>query len=280
MGSEEEEEERIDETFFISHGSPRLTEDKSHPLNTFFGSWREKVISKKPKAILAISAHWSTDEPCVTGAHVNDTISYDFHDITYSPHLYQLKYPAPGSPDLAKRVKEVLLEAGLRCVHIDKERGLDHATWVPLMLMYPEADIPVCQLSIQPHLDGTHHFNLGRALAPLKDEGVLILGTGSATHPLWDTPQFKHGVAPWAAHFDSWLQTTLLNGRYEELITYTKNAPNWRIAHPTPEHIYPLHVAMGAAGESSKAEIIHSSWYYGLLSNGTIKQGAYKFTST
>ena len=126
----------------------------------------------------------------------------------------QLKYPAPGSPDLAKRVKEVSVKAGFTCVHIDEERGLDHATWVPLMLMYPEADIPVCQLSIQPHLDGTHHFNLGRALAPLQDEGVLILGAGSATHPLWDTPQFNHGVAPWAAQFDSWLQTTLLNGRY------------------------------------------------------------------
>lgn len=125
-----------------------------------------------------------------------------------------MKYPAPGAPDLAKKVHELLTASGFESVHIDKERGLGHSTWVPLMLMYPEANIPVCELSIQPHLNGAYHYNLGRALAPLKDDGVLIIGSGSATNPSCDTTHCGDGVAPWAAEFDSWLDTALTDGRY------------------------------------------------------------------
>ncbi|KMT13949.1 hypothetical protein BVRB_4g077860 [Beta vulgaris subsp. vulgaris] len=277
-------EKMIKETFFITHGCPKLTVDETNPLNSFFQNWREKVYSLKPKAILVISAHWMTDQPTVNSVHLNDTI-YDYGGVIYPAPLYEVKYPAPGSPELAKKVQELLMTSGFKSVNIDKERGLDHATWVPLRLMYPEADIPVCGLSVQPHLDGTYHYNMGRALAPLKDEGVLIIGSGSATQPAWDLPQDYDGVAPWAAEFDSWLQTTLTNGRYEDLNTYETKAPNWKLAHPMPEHFYPLHVAMGAAGENCKAERVHSSWYHGTLSNGSVSNGAlkhaaYKFTST
>ncbi|KNA05514.1 hypothetical protein SOVF_189620 [Spinacia oleracea] len=263
-------QESIKETFFISHGTPMMAIDESKPSRKFLESWREKIYSKKPKAILVISAHWETDSPSVNSVDVNDTV-YDFGG--FPARLYQFKYPAPGFPDLAKRVQELLTASGFQSVHTDKKRGLDHGAWVPLMLMYPEADIPVCQLSVQSHLDGKHHFNLGRALAPLKDEGVLIIGSGSATHPSNGTPHCNDGVAPWAADFDLWLETALTSGRYEEVNKCERKAPNWKLAHPWPEHFYPLHVAMGAAGENSKAELIHNSW-----DHGTMSYGSYKFS--
>lgn len=130
--------------------------------------------------------------------------------LTCSSH--QLKYPAPGAPQVAKRVKELLQAAGFNRVDEDKKRGLDHGAWVPLMLMYPEADIPVCQLSLQTEKDGTYHYNMGKALAPLKQQGVLIIGSGSATHNL--RAMRPGGAVPsWASEFDTWLKDALLQGR-------------------------------------------------------------------
>ncbi|XP_021769301.1 4,5-DOPA dioxygenase extradiol 1-like [Chenopodium quinoa] len=265
-------EMKFNETFFITHGNPILTVEDTHPLRPFFETWTEKIFSKKPKAILVISGHWETDHPAVNAVHINDTI-YDFDD--YPEAMYKFKYPAPGSLELAKGVQQLLNKSKFETVHIDQKRGLDHGVWVPLMYMYPEADIPVCQLSVQPKMDGTYHYNLGRALAPLRDEGILIIGSGSATHPLDETPHYHGGVAPWAAEFDSWLDTALTNGRIEEVNTYETKAPNWELAHPFPEHFYPLHVVVGAAGEKWKAELIHTSW-----DHGTLCHGAYKFTSS
>ena len=132
------------------------------------------------------------------------------------PSYFQFKYPAPGAPELAKRVKELLMASDFKCVNEDKERGLDHGAWVPLMLMYPEADIPVCQLSVQTNRDGSYHYNMGKALAPLREEGVLIFGSGSATHNLRTinrNSDSKAAVVPWAYEFDTWLKEALLDGR-------------------------------------------------------------------
>jgi 4,5-DOPA dioxygenase extradiol len=126
---------------------------------------------------------------------------------------YQMKYPAPGAPELAKRVKELLLASGCKRVDEDRKRGLDHGAWVPLMLMYPEADIPVCQLSLQSDRDGTYHYNMGKALASLKDEGVLIIGSGSTTHNLRNILPPNSPVPSWASDFDAWLKDALLQGR-------------------------------------------------------------------
>lgn len=129
--------------------------------------------------------------------------------------IYQLKYEAPGAPHVAKRVKELLQQAGFSRVDEDKKRGLDHGAWVPLILMYPEADIPVCQLSVQSDQDGTYHYNLGKALAPLKDEGVLIMGSGSAVHNLRAlNVRPNPPVAAWAKEFEDWLISSLVEGRY------------------------------------------------------------------
>jgi len=189
--------------------------------------------------------------------------------------MYQLKYPAPGAPELAKRVKALLMTSGFEKVNEDKARGLDHGAWVPLMLMYPEANIPVCQLSVQPDRDGSYHYNLGRALAPLREEGVLIVGSGSATHNLRAIRQTADGsVASWASEFDTWLKQALLDGRYEDVNKYEEKAPHAKMAHPWPEHFYPLHVAIGAAGDNAKAKLIHHSW-----SLHTLSYASYSFTA-
>nr|BCD59217.1 DOPA 4,5-dioxygenase [Bougainvillea peruviana] len=264
------EEEMIKETFYISHGTPMMTINKSVPARSFLETWKNKVYSKKPKSILVISAHWETQVPVVNAITHSDLI-YDFYG--FPAPMYQLKYPAPGAPDLASRVQELLIGSGFECV-LDKKRGLDHGSWVPLMFMYPEANIPVCQLSVQSHLDGEHHYKLGKALAPLKEEGVLVIGSGSSVHPSNSTPICNDGVAPWAAEFDNWLDDALTSGRYEDVNNYKAKAPHWKLAHPWPEHFYPLHVAMGASGENSKAELIHRSWEH-----GTLGYACYKFTS-
>ncbi|XP_074311672.1 4,5-DOPA dioxygenase extradiol-like [Silene latifolia] len=264
---------KINNTFFISHGSPTLSIDESIPARHFLEGWKKQDYAQIPKAILVISAHWETVEPTVSAVNgVSDTI-YDFYGFPAS--MYKLKYPAPGAPELAKRVQELLKGSGFERVNVDKKRGLDHGAWVPLMLMYPEADIPVCQLSVQSHLDGTHHYNVGQALAPLKDEGVLIIGSGSATHNLRDLRFNAQEVAPWAREFDQWLEQALTTGRYQDVNDFQRIAPHAKKAHPSPEHFYPLHVAAGASGEKAKAELIHRSWEL-----GTLSYASYKFTDT
>ncbi|XP_059624509.1 extradiol ring-cleavage dioxygenase [Cornus florida] len=264
----------LKETFYISHGSPTLSIDDSLSAWHFLRSFKENTFSRKPSSILVISGHWETSHPTVNAVSgLNDTI-YDFYN--FPKQMYQLKYPAPGAPELAKRVKEVLMASGFKKVNEDKSRGLDHGAWVPLMLMYPEADIPVCQLSIQLDQDATYHYNLGRALAPLKEEGVLIVGSGSTTHNLRSLRRTDDdgSVASWALEFDTWLKQALLDGRYEDVNHYEEKAPHAKIAHPWPDHFYPLHVAMGAAGENAKAELIHHSW-----SLHTLSYASYSFTA-
>ncbi|GLT52809.1 hypothetical protein SLA2020_261270 [Shorea laevis] len=231
------------------------------------------AIKDTPKSILVVSGHWETSVPTVNIVQCNETI-HDFHG---SPkEMYQLKCPSPGAPELAKRVKELLLASGFDHVDEDRKRGLDHGAWIPLMLMYPEADIPVCQLSVMPEKDGTYHYNMGKALAPLKEEGVLINGSGSATHNLRALKQYAGdgSVAPWALAFDTWLKDALLEGRHEDVNRYEEKAPYAKTVHPSTEHIYPLHVALGAASEDAKAKLIHHSW-----SRGSLSYASYQFTA-
>ncbi|KAL4378869.1 hypothetical protein GQ457_02G018130 [Hibiscus cannabinus] len=264
----------VNDTFYISHGSPTLSIDESLPARHFLQSWKDKVFPQKPKSILVISGHWDTSFPAVNIVPRHDTI-YDFYG--FPDPMYKLKYPAPGAPELGLRVKELLVASGFKRVDEDRERGLDHGAWVPLMLMYPEADIPVCQLSVQSERDGFYHYNLGKASAPLKDEGVLIIGSGSATHNLSSSKRNLGGsgvVVPWALEFDTWLKDALLQGRYEDVSHYEEKAPHAKMAHPWPDHLYPLHVAIGAAGENAKAKLIHHSWQLGSLS-----YASYQFTT-
>jgi len=243
-------------TLFVSHGSPTLILEDA-PARAFLATLGQQV--PRPKAIVAVSAHWNTDKPTVSLAARPETI----HDFYGFPHaLYRLHYDAPGAPELAARVAE--LTGALR----DPAYGLDHGAWVPAMLGWPEADIPIFQLSVQPQLGPAHHIALGRKLAPLREEGVLILGSGSTTHNL--RRLVRGGPAakpePWAVAFDDWLAETLEKGDEAALADYRSRAPNAREAHPTDEHFLPIHVAFGAAGEGAHGRALHRSFTLGNLS--------------
>ncbi|MGO9171109.1 MAG: DODA-type extradiol aromatic ring-opening family dioxygenase [Rhodomicrobium sp.] len=244
-------------TLFLSHGAPDLVisdcpaRDFFRQLATAFG---------RPKAILAVSAHWETAEPAVNAVEVNATI----HDFGGFPKaLYAIEYPAPGSPALAQRVFALLTQAGFPA-RIDTRRGLDHGAWVPLIVAYPAADIPVVQLSVQPRLGPAHHLAVGRALKPLCEEGVLIIGSGSFTHNLYEyfhapAPAGTGGEPEWVTAFAAWFGRALAENRVDDLVRYREIAPYAEKNHPTEEHLLPLYVALGAAGEQARAQCLHQS---------------------
>lgn len=247
-------------SLYISHGSPMLPLIDS-PARDFLAGLGRTL--DRPKAILVVSAHWETERPAVNAVARNETI----HDFRGFPRaLYELTYPAPGDPGLAERISDLLCAAGLPA-GIDRSRGLDHGAWNPLLLAYPNADIPTLQVSVQSHLGPAHHLQLGQALAPLRAEGVLVIGSGSFTHDLsrfrgqdWDAPE-----APDVAAFADWMDAALREGRRCDLLTYRTKAPHAVAQHPTEEHLLPLFVAMGAAGDGAKAERLHASNSYGVL---------------
>jgi 4,5-DOPA dioxygenase extradiol len=176
--------------------------------------------------------------------------------------LYDLQYPAPGAPELADRVMELIDGCELHST-----RGLDHGTWTPLMLAYPEADIPVTQLSIQPDRDPTYHWQLGQALAPLRDEGVLMIGSGSATHSFSAfSPNYETPPPQWVQIFDEWLAQTIERGDWSALLDYRKVAPFAIENHPTEEHLLPLFVALGAGGTIVQGMQLHRGYSYGAFS--------------
>ncbi|CAA6667795.1 unnamed protein product [Spirodela intermedia] len=226
------------DTFFISHGSPTLSIDESLPARHFLQSWRAKTLQTAPKAILVVSAHWDTSSPVVNAVDRNDTI-YDFY----------------GFPKPMYQVCELLAGAGFGATEVDRRRGLDHGAWVPLMLMYPEADIPVCQLSVQSSRDGAHHYKLGQALAPLRHEGVLIIGSGSATTTCGSYALARRSSRP--------------SGRWIS----PGEGPFCQARPPWPEHFFPLHVALGAAGADAQATLIHDS-----ISLGSLSYASYRFS--
>jgi 4,5-DOPA dioxygenase extradiol len=243
---------------FVSHGSPMLAVEPGLAA-TFLSSLGERL--ERPKAILVVSAHWETVEPTVSTAEHPATI----HDFGGFPKaLYQLQYPALGAPELAATVVQQLTKANLT-VRTDPARGLDHGAWVPLRLIYPNADIPVAQLSIQTHLEPAHHLKVGEALAPLVDQGVLILTSGSATHNLSALRRQDSEEAPpiWVTEFDGWLKENLQKGDIEALLDYRTRAPYANRNHPSQEHLLPLFVALGAG---TNAHLLHSSYTYGVLS--------------
>lgn len=224
----------------------------------------------EPSAILAISAHWTTPAPEIGSAAHPETV-HDFYG--FPRPLYDIRYPAPGAPVLAGRVLELLRAQGITGT-ADAQQGLDHGAWVPLALMYPHAGIPVAQLSVQPRRNAAEHIALGRALAPLREQGVLILGSGGAVHNLGDFRYGGGGVAAWAGAFAGWLDATLAAGDIDGIARWTEVCPEARLAHPTDEHFLPLPVALGAAGPTPRAERLHDGFEH-----GSIGMQAYAFHS-
>ncbi len=250
-------------TLFISHGSPALVIEDS-PARDFLRSYGLKLGT--PRAIVIASAHFASSRPAVVGDERPGMI-YDFGG--FPPELYRMVYPAPGDPAAAIKVAGLLQAAGFAPAMV-KDRGYDHGTWVPLTLLYPAAEVPVVQLSVQPQLGAAHHLKVGRALSSLKDEGILVMGSGSATHNLEEF--FYGGRAPdapapdWVTTFDEWVREKAEAGAVDDLVNYRDLAPYARENHPTEEHIMPLHIALGAAGEGAKGLRVHSSHRNGVLS--------------
>jgi 4,5-DOPA dioxygenase extradiol len=246
-------------SLYISHGSPMTALDPK-----LVGVRLAELARDlpRPKAVVVASAHWLARAPLVGGAATPETI----HDFGGFPQaLFDIQYPAPGAPQVAQRVASLLDDAGLS-PHIDPQRGLDHGVWVPLRLLYPDADIPVVPVSIQPMAGPEHQLAIGRALAPLRDEGVLVIGSGSITHNLHDWRSYSEGKqAPYVQPYIDWVERQLAAGDVEAMLDYRRQAPHAERAHPTDEHWQPIYVAMGAAGEHFRATRIDAGIDMGFL---------------
>ena len=193
-----------------------------------------------------LSAHWGTAQPVASIATRPETI-HDFYGFPRA--LYELRYPAPGAPELGNRAAELLERAGIPAATDDY--GLDHGAWVPLLLMFPEADVPVAQLSIQPRLDAAHHYRVGRALRDLRDEGVMIVGSGQITHNLRaaDFGARPEDADPRVTEFTDWFEARLAERDIDALLDYRRRAPHAVLMHPTDEHLLPVFSALGAASD-------------------------------
>lgn len=228
---------------FLSHGAPPLADD---PLWT--GQLAEWAASMpRPRSVLMVSAHWEND-PLTVAATTTVPLFYDFWG--FPRRYYEVQYPAPGAPELADEVERLLGGSGHH-VHRDPERGLDHGAYVPLMEMYPDADVPVLQISM-PTLDPQELFGIGERLAPLRDQGVLVVGSGFSTHNLremnWHAGPDGHPPT-WSIEFDQWLDETLAARDVDALIDFQRTAPAALLAHPRTEHFAPLFLALGASAD-------------------------------
>jgi aromatic ring-opening dioxygenase catalytic subunit (LigB family) len=208
-------------------------------------------LPERPKAVLIVSAHWEEVLPTVSTAPQPGML-FDYYG--FPPHTYQLSYPAAGSPALAAKVKTLLATAGIACGTDDK-RGFDHGVFVPMLMIDPAADLPVVMLSLQQDLDPARHLAIGRALAPLRDQGVLILGSGSSFHNL---RTYFNGAPEQAAEFDHWLtETSTTPAGREQRLTDWAQAPSAKACHPREEHLLPLMVAAGAAQGEAGRRVFH-----------------------
>ena len=251
-------------SLFIAHGAPPLLDDAGWVRELH--DWAGRI--DRPRSILMISAHWE-QRPATIGAVRTLPLIYDFFG--FPSHYYEQQYAAPGAPELADRVRGIL--TGKHPTTDAPERGLDHGAYVALVAMYPEADVPVLQLSL-PSENPWELLSLGRALAPLRDEGVLIIGSGFITHNL-RTVVWEGEVPPpaWAAEFDAWTADALARHDVDALVDYEAKAPGVRIALPTREHFIPLLVALGAASEGEQAAFPITGFWLGSLTRRSVQFG-------
>ena len=250
---------------FLAHGHPLWTLDGDRRRE--LGAWARAM--PRPESVLVISAHWQT-APIALGATRTVPLVYDFSG--FPPELYRQQYPAPGAPDLARRVEGLL--GARRSVTRLPGRGLDHGAYVPLMLMYPGADVPVLQLSL-PSLEPADLLAVGQLLAPLRDEGVLIMGSGFLTHNLGMMDMDPAAATPaWAREFDAWAAEVLGKRDVDALLDYRRRAPGVDLALPTHEHFAPVVVAIGASIDRQEAASFPiTGWEAGSLTRRSLQLG-------
>jgi 4,5-DOPA dioxygenase extradiol len=250
-------------SLFVSHGAPTfaLEPGRAGPLLRGIGERVQALPGLR--AVLVMSPHWRTRGLRIGGSAAPETV----HDFGGFPSaLYRLQYPAKGAPDIAQEVIDVLADAGLAASPVG-EQGLDHGAWVPLLHMLPSADVPVLQLSLPIEIDAQGAAELGRALAPLRDRGILLLASGSLTHNL---AEFRGGegapAAPYVGEFVHWARQAATTHDLAALVGYREQAPHAQRAHPSPEHYLPLLVAAGASSADDAVEVIEGGVTYGVLS--------------
>jgi aromatic ring-opening dioxygenase catalytic subunit (LigB family) len=243
-------------TLYIPHGGgpcffmdtpPGLPRDLWERMGAYLRGI-DASLGTRPKSVLVISGHWETERPTVNTA-TRPPLLFDYYG--FPEHTYRLTYPVAGSPELARRVRELLTAADIASDE-EPERGLDHGVFVPFKLVYPDADVPMVQLSLNRTLDAATHLAIGRALAPLRDEGILIVGSGMSYHNLRDMFSDDARVMRAAEDFDRWLTDAVTESdpaARERKLAAWHQAPGARASHPRPEHLIPLMVAAGAAGE-------------------------------
>ena len=245
---------------FVSHGSPMFAVEpgEAGPQLARLGS-----TLPRPRAVLVLSPHWMTPGGVrVTGSAAPETI-HDFGG--FPPELYRIQYPAPGAPELAARAVGLLQASGWTAA-LDPQRGLDHGAWVPVRHLFPRADVPVLQVSMPRDLDAAGAVRLGRSLAPLSDEGVLLVGSGSITHNLFEV--FRAPGVPeagYAREFVAWARNAVTHHDEQALVDYLHAAPHAQRAHPTSEHYLPLPFAFGAASPDAPVQVIDGGMTYGVL---------------
>jgi 4,5-DOPA dioxygenase extradiol len=243
---------------YLGHGAPPLLDDELWMGE--LGDWAGRL--PRPSSILIVSAHWQT-APMAIGATERVPLVYDFYG--FPERYYRMTYDAPGAPDLAGRVKGLMPAS--EPILDRPARGLDHGAWVPLKAMYPEADIPVLQVSM-PDLDPAHLFEVGRRLAPLRDEGVLIVGSGFMTHGLPFVQEYfmgRPGAPQWSIEFDRWVTEALTRGDLDTLFAFREKAPGMPYAHPTVEHFAPIFVTLGAVAKpDGEPNFTIDGYFYGL----------------
>lgn len=246
-------------SLFISHGAPTFALEPG-----LAGAQLQALgeALERPRAVVIVSPHWMTAGVEVAAAARPATV-HDFGG--FDRALYGIRYPAPGAPEVAARVVQVLAGAGMEA-RLNERQGLDHGAWVPLLHMYPAADVPVVQVSMPHDLDSAGAYTLGQALAPLAEEGVLVIGSGSLTHNLYEFRMGATGEAAYARAFTDWIRAAVLAGDRKRLVRALAEAPHAKRAHPSDEHFLPLLVALGAAGEAPlPATVLDGGMRYGIL---------------
>lgn len=248
---------------FIAHGSPELAVDPVR--GAPFTRWGQELA--RPKAILVVSAHWEKTRPVMLSSTDPSGLVYDFSG--FPRPLYEVRYDAPGAKELATRVESILPKSSVA----RSDRGLDHGAWTPLVHMYPQADVPVLQISMPSREGPQGLFDFGRALAPLRDEGVMIVGSGNITHPMLELRRGLPGQTPtFAKDFDDWAKAAIEGRDYDTLMDYAAKGPEVRRNHPTPDHFLPLLVTAGVASVgNAKPKFVLEEFEYNLFSRRSVE---------
>jgi 4,5-DOPA dioxygenase extradiol len=247
----------------LSHGAPLAALETESDYARALAAFGQRV---RPRAVVILSAHWQTRAPAVAvTAAERPPLIYDFSG--FPRELYEMKYPAPGAPELAREIVDALCGAHVDgapqfVAALDERRGWDHGAWVPMRLLYPEADVPLVQVSV-PTANASALLAMGRVLAFLRGKEVLLVGSGGATHNL---SGIGDASAEWATKFDEWFADVIVRRDFDALAAWRENAPEAKMAHPSSEHFDPLIVVAGASGEADRVVPVYDGFVYGTLS--------------